>query len=346
MPKVIDSPDEFIVVGENIHATRVLLLKGKRIATTEDGNEVVPFKDLDDNPRHLTVPEWYKKTQPYEQGQIKHHMIAMLQGINGNDDEIQEGTDYICREVIKQTSAGAKYLDINVDEVSYDLEIQKRAMKWTVQTAQNISTIPLSIDSSNSEIIEAGLEAYDGKAGRPMINSVALERLDVLDMIVDHNAKVIVMATSGTAMPEDDIERVNNTKTIVEHVLSKGINLNDIFVDAIVFPISVDSRYGNHYLSAVEKIREIYSNEIHIGMGLSNVSFGMPRRKLINQTFIHLALQSGLDAGLIDPVQTRLDDVFSLDTDSEPVRLAMEMLLGQDDFCSNYLIAYRAGKLG
>ena len=57
MPKVIDSPDEFIVVGENIHATRVLLLKGKRISTTENGDEVVPFKDLDDNPRHLTVPE-------------------------------------------------------------------------------------------------------------------------------------------------------------------------------------------------------------------------------------------------------------------------------------------------
>ena len=126
---------------------------------------------------------------------------------------------------------------------------------------------------------------------------------------------------------------------------SKGVPLSDIFIDAIIFPISVDGQNGNHYFDAVRALRDRYGNEIHIGMGLSNVSFGMPNRKLINETFIHLALDAGIDAGIIDPVATKLKNVFELEIESERFGFASDMLLGKDDFCMNYIQAHRDGKL-
>ncbi len=345
MPRIIDVPEQFIIVGENIHATRSLLRDGNRAKTLDDGTEVVPFKGRDGEKNYLTVPQWYKTTQPYEQGQIKHFLIAMKKGISSDSKEQIEGRAYITHEVIRQVNAGAKYLDINVDEVDYNLEVQKKAMRWTVETAQEVSPIPLSIDSSNSEIIAEGLDAYNGTAGRPLVNSVALERLDALDMALSHNAKIIVMATGAEGMPEDDRQRVDNANEIMEHVLSKGIALEDVFIDAIVFPISVDSQYGNHYFDAVRTLRATYGNNLHIGMGLSNVSFGMPKRKLINETFIYLALDAGIDAGLIDPVQTKLSTVFDMNIEVESVKFASEVLLGNDDFCMGYIQAFRDGRL-
>ena len=81
MPRAIDSPEEFTIVGENIHATRVLLRNGRRAKTLDDGTEVVPFRGPNGERRMLTVPEWYKSTQPYQQNQIKHFLIAMRKGI-------------------------------------------------------------------------------------------------------------------------------------------------------------------------------------------------------------------------------------------------------------------------
>ena len=345
MPKVIESPEDFTIVGENIHATRVLLRNGRRATTLDDGAEVVPFKGESGEQRYLTVPDWFKKTQPYEQGQIKHFMIAMMKGIGDDPSEQEEGAAYLRYEVERQVKAGAGYLDINVDEIHYDLDTQKRAMKWAVQTVQEASPIPVSVDSSNSEIIAEGLSAYDRKAGRPLMNSVAPERPETVDMIVEHDARVIVMATSGTGMPQDADERVENTNVIMNQLNSKGVPLSDIFIDAIIFPISVDGQNGNHYFDAVRALRDRYGNEIHIGMGLSNVSFGMPNRKLINETFIHLALDAGIDAGIIDPVATKLKNVFELEIESERFGFASDMLLGKDDFCMNYIQAHRDGKL-
>ena len=346
MARVIQSPEEFAIVGENIHATRVVLRNGRRAITLDDGTEAVPFKGESGEQRHLTVPEWFKSTQPYEQGQIKHFMIAMRKGISGDPKEREEGAAYVQYEVRRQAAAGAHYLDINADEVHYDLVTQKRCMRWAVETVQEVSPIPPSVDSSNSEIIAEGLAAYDGRAGRPMINSLALERLETLDMVKEHDARVIVMATSGTGMPESAEERVENANTIMEHLRSNSVPLSDVFLDAIVFPISVDPQNGNRYFDAVRALREQYGNQIHIGMGLSNVSFGMPNRKLINQTFIHLALEAGIDSGIIDPVQTKIGPVLNLDTESEPVKLASDMLLGHDEFCVNYIQAFREGRLG
>ena len=337
--------DKFIILGENIHATRVFRSNGKRIVKTDEGSEAVSYIDTGGNQKLMNIPDWFKGTQPYQQGQIKHFLIAMTNLIS-EDEEVQlEGEQYIQNAVYKQIKAGADYVDINVDEVHYDLEIQKKCMASTVEVAQKVSSVPISIDSSNSDIIESGLKAYQSNGVPPIINSVAFERPEVFEMALSYDANVIAMATSETGMPEDEGDRIENAKNILDKLVQMGFSLDEIYLDAIVFPISVNSQYGNHYFDAVRKIRKEYGRQLHIGMGLSNVSFGMPMRKLINQAFIYLSLESGIDAGLIDPIQIKLEEVYEIDTASEKIGLAIDMLTGKDEFCIKYLQAYRDSRL-
>ncbi len=345
MPRVIASAGQFVTIGENIHTTRVVRRNGRRATTLPDGTEAVVYRNGAGDVRHLTVPEHFTRTQPYEQGNLKHFMIAVWKGLHGDAAESEEGTSYIHREVSRQAQAGADYLDLNVDEASYKLDEQIASMRWLVENTQTVSPIPLSIDSSNSDIIAAGLEVYDGSAGRPLLNSVALERLDALDLAIEHDARVILSAASMDGMPADDAERVENAGAIVEAALSRGVAASDIFVDGLVFPISVSSEYAMHYLKAMEEVRRQFGREIHLTGGISNVSFGLPKRRLINDAFLHLALEHGVDSGIINPIETKIGRVMQLDLGSEPVRIAMELLRGEDDYCMNYLDAFRSGRL-
>ena len=345
MPRHLKSADDFITIGENIHTTRIVLLNGRRVRTLDDGTEGVPFKDDDGNDLFLSIPDEFKAQQPYRQNQVKHFMIAVWKGLNGNAEEQALGTAYIHREVRRQTRAGATFLDLNVDEVSPYLDIQKASMEWLVKTVEDVSTLPASIDSSNTEIIETGLVTYSGKAGRPMINSVALERVDAIKLVTDNNAHVIVTAAGESGMPDDADERVENIDEIMQHIQNAGIPLGDVYVDCLAFPISVASTYGNDYLDAVAAVREKYGPEIHITGGVSNVSFGLPKRRLINDAFLYLAIESGLDSGIIDPIPASIQKVLDLDLDSEPVKLAIDMLRGNDDYCMNYIQAFRDGRL-
>jgi len=346
MPRAIQSPEQFTIIGENIHTTRVVRRNGVRATTLEDGTEAVRYRDIETGePRLLTVPEHFKKTQPYQQGMLKHFMIAAWKGVHGEADEQAEGAAYVHNEARRQIAAGARFLDLNVDEASYRLEEQKKAMEWMVRTTQQVSTVPPSVDSSNAEIIATGLAAYDGGSDRPMLNSVALERLDALDLATEHDARVVITAAKVDGMPSSAEERLENVGKVMEAALSKGIAKSDIYVDPLFFPISVDSTYGRHSFDAIKLIRQEFGNEIHITGGMSNVSFGLPKRALINDVFLYWAIDAGADSGIVDPVQTPVEKVFELDLESEPVRLATALLMGEDDFCMNYIGAYRAGKL-
>ena len=345
MPRHLKSAEDFVTIGENIHTTRIVLLNGRRVRTLDDGTEGVPFKDENGNDLFLSIPDEFKEQQPYRQNQVKHFMIAVWKGLNGDAEEQAIGTAYIHREVRRQTNAGATFLDLNVDEVSPYLDIQKASMEWLVKTVEAVSTIPASIDSSNTEIIETGLATYTGAAGRPMINSVALERVEAIKLVTDNNAHVIVTAGGESGMPDDADERVENIDQIMVHIQDAGIPLSDVYVDCLAFPISVASTYGNDYLDAVAAVREKYGPEVHITGGVSNVSFGLPKRRLINDCFLHLAIENGLDSGIIDPIPASIQKVLDLDTGSEPVKLALDMLRGHDDYCMNYIQAFRDGRL-
>ena len=233
-----------------------------------------------------------------------------------------------------------------MDEISYKLDVQKQAMKWLVQVVEGASTVPVSIDSSNSEIISEGLEVYTDKAGAPMINSLALERPETIDIVVEHNAKVIATAAGEDGMPSNAPERLSNVNKIMDIISRNGIPLKDVYIDALVFPISVDPNFGNHYFDAVNLIRKEYGPEVHITGGLSNVSFGLPKRQLINKVFIALSINSGIDSGIIDPIQNKIYTFNDFEPQDQAVQYAADMLLGKDDFCMKYLQAFRDGLLG
>lgn len=346
MPRSINSPGDFITIGENIHTTRVIRRTGRRVTTLDDGSVAISFRSIEGKHRHMTVPDEFKKTQPYEDGQLKHFMIAVWKGLRGNDKEKEEGAAYIHYEATRQAETGAHFLDLNVDEYSTEVEEQKVAMRWLVATTQKVATVPPSIDSSNTEVIYAGLQTYDGACGRPMINSLALERMEVLDLIKEFRARVVVSAASARAMPASAEERVQNAGEVLRAVQAAGVSLEDVFVDPLVFPVSVDPSNGRKFLDAVAAIREKYGPAIHITGGLSNVAYGLPNRRLLNDTFCYMAIEEGLDGGIINPLETRPERVFQLDVKSEPVKLAMAVFNGEDEFCMDYLAAHRSGRLG
>ena len=336
---------EFIIIGENVHTTRVVRRKGKLVTRNPDGVESIRFLNRNRKRRYLVIPESYKKTQDYEEGRIKHVKIAIEAAMSEQGPHASEGKEYLFRLVQRQLDAEADFLDLNVDEVSLHLEEQKAAMRWLVRTVQAISPKPLSVDSSNTEIIQAGLEASDDAAGQTILNSAAPERLETLDLAKKHRAKVIVQAASVDGMPENAEERVGNASFMVDKALDKGIMIQDVFIDPVIFPISVDSQYGNHCFDAIRQLREKYGPDLHISGGFSNASFGLPCRRLINDVFMMLAIEAGADSGIIDPITSDPRKILSLDRQSKPYRLAEDMLLGRDDYCANFIKAYRKGQL-
>ena len=337
----------FQVIGENIHTTRVLRRKGKRISDLAGGTQAVNYRTKAGELRYLLIPEEFKKTQDYDEGRVKHVQIA-VRGAMAGGEQAAEGLRYLQRLAERQEDAGAYFLDLNVDEISLYPEQQQAAMRWLVATMKQASRLPLSIDSSNVDIIRAGLEAWnDGGSdnGRGLLNSASLERLDALDLAREHDVQAIVTAAGESGMPSDTAERVANASRVVDAALAKGMPAGDIYVDPLVFPIAVDQDFGNHCLAAIRALRERYGAEIHITGGFSNVSFGMPARRLINDVFLRLAIDAGADSGILDPVTSHIDGVLGLDRTARPYRLAEDLLLGSDQYCATFIRAHRKGEL-
>lgn len=344
--KLNDLDSEFVVIGENMHTTRVLQRRGKRIVTSASGDEAISYRNADGERRLLPIPDEVKRTQDYEEGRIKHVKIAVQTAMSDNGGGAEMGLDYIQRLVQRQEEAGADFLDLNVDEISLKPAEQQEAMAWLVKAVGGLTDLPLSVDSSNVEVIQAGLEAYDESRQRPMLNSASLERIEALALAAKHRACVVVTAAGEAGMPDGSQERVANASRMVEAALDMGIPVGDIFIDPLVFPVSVDKVFGLHCLDAICELRGKFGADIHITGGLSNVSFGVPARKMINDVFIILAVEAGADSGIVDPVSSGLNEVFRLHRDSLPYRLAEDVLLGKDEHCAKYLRAWRHGELG
>ena len=338
----IDGQDglDLIVIGENIHTTRVLLRRGKRVVGEGD-EEAIAFTTVDGEPALLVLPEALKKTQDYQEGRVKHVQVAVNAAMSG--DGAETGLAYLRQLARNQEDAGATFLDINVDEISWKLDEQKAAMDWLVRAVRGMSDLPVSVDSSNVEVIETGLKACDGAPA--MLNSASLERLDALDMAAEYNAQVVVTAAGESGMPDGTEERVVNASRMVDAALAKGFELDHIHIDPLVFPVSVDKVFGTHCLDAIRRLRAAYGPEVHITGGMSNVSFGIPARRIVNDVFLVMAVAAGADGGIVDPVASPPAKTFAADRDSLAYRLAQDLLEGRDEHCRNYIGAWRKGEL-
>jgi cobalamin-dependent methionine synthase I len=333
----------FIIIGENVHTTRVIRRNDARVGSDERGREAIVFADEHGEIRQLPVSPAEQATMEYQEGRIKHVRTAVRLAMDGGEDA-EVAVAYLRAMAHQQVGAGAGFLDVNVDEVSLKLADQKAAMRWLVELLGPISPVPLSIDSSNLEIIEAGMQAADTHAGAPMLNSASLERVEALDLAVDAGGPVIITAAGSSGMPSGAEERVQYAAQMVAQADAKGIAHDRLYIDPLVFPISVDGQFGHHCLDAIREIRRRWP-DAHITGGMSNISFGLPNRKLINDAFLVMAIEAGADSGITDPIMNPPERALAADHSAPHFQLAADVLTGVDRNCKAYLRASRAGAL-
>ena len=335
---------KFIIIGENIHCTRVFKREGNLVGSAPDGRPAVIYND-GGKKKFMPIPELILKSGDWENGKVKHCSAAIWQGMNGKVADKEAGLDYLRVMALKQEKAGATYLDINVDEFGLNLEERIKAMQWTADIVQKTAKLPLSIDSSNVDIMRAGLKACDPKRGRPVVNSVSLERLGLLEPIAEYKAAVVASAAGEYGLPCTVEERIANFDRLIPKLLAAGVSYPAMHLDPLVYTISTDPMNGKMFLESIAAARKKYGAEIHILGGLSNVSFGMPCRKLINQVFAWLSVEAGGDGGIVDPMQINADILRALDTSGEPFKLARALLTGEDEFGMNFITAHREKRI-
>lgn len=265
----------------------------------------------------LMIGEKLNSTRKKVREMIENRDIAMIQDL-----------------ALKQVQSGAGMLDVNSSAAGGNRE---ENMAWLLRTVQKVVDIPLCIDSPNPEEIEIGLEAYDWNKGKALINSITgeKEKIDrLLPVIKRYQCAVIALAMDERGIPDHSETRVEIASRLIRLLRDAGVSFQDIFIDPLVVPIGTNDQNGLITLETIRRVREDYP-EVRIVTGLSNISFGLPERKLMNQVFMMLAMGCGMDAAIIDPTDERLMAM---------IRTA-NVLLGKDRFCMGYIKAYREGRL-
>ena len=244
--------------------------------------------------------------------------------IENNDAEA------IKKLAIDQVANGADYIDVNAG-----VFVGKEAdyLKWLVETAQSAVDKPCSIDSPDPRAIEAALSVHKGTA---LINSISMEkdRYDALMPIVaGTDLKVVALCMSDKGMPETANDRMAIADKLINGLLQHNVPIENIYVDPLVQPVATNSDYGIEFLKTIDNIMTKFKG-IHTMCGLSNISFGLPERKFLNQTFMVLAMAKGLDGAIVNPLDQKMMANI----------IAAEALLGKDEYCGEFLEAYRAKK--
>lgn len=231
----------------------------------------------------------------------------------------------------RQIDAGAHMVDVNVGT---RVKTEVEDMVWAIKTIQEVLDISCCIDSPNPRVLEAGLKAHKGKA---IVNSTTAEKKrleDTLPVLKNYNCKVVALTMDDEGIPEDGEKRYEIATNLIKKLTREDFSPDDIYIDPLIRPISTSSDVGKAVLEAIDKIRTSFP-EVHIICGLSNISFGLPKRSLLNRVFLAMAMAKGLDAALMD----------SLNKDLMATLISARTLLGGDEYCTNYLSSFREGKI-
>lgn len=232
--------------------------------------------------------------------------------------------DYVRELAERQVAWGADVLDINVGVPGLD---EVGMVSRVVALVASVVSVPLCLDSANPDVLAAGLAAAPGK---PLVNSVSGEtrRLDaVLPLVKDRGAAVIGLAMDDRGIPKTPEERVAVAERILEHAAKIGIPAEDVIIDPLVLTVGSDSKAALVTLQTIELVRKAFG--VNINLGASNVSFGLPERPALNQTFLALAMQSGATCSITDPLKL-----------ATTIRAA-DLLLGRDKNALRFIRYFR-----
>jgi 5-methyltetrahydrofolate--homocysteine methyltransferase len=229
-------------------------------------------------------------------------------------------------DTLAQIAAGAHMLDVNA---GIPLADEPRILAESIQLVQSLTDVPLSIDSSIIDALEAGLSVYKGKA---LVNSVTGEdeSLDrVLPLIKKYGAAVVAISNDETGISEDINERYKIAKKIVERASDYGIPACDVIVDPLVMPIGAINTAGREVLKLIHRLRT--ELKVNTTCGASNVSFGLPNRNGFNGAFISMAIQAGMTSAITNPLHS---EVIS-------ASLGADVMMGKDPDCSRWIKKFR-----
>ncbi|MGD8563677.1 MAG: dihydropteroate synthase [Desulfarculaceae bacterium] len=264
-------------------------------------------------------------------------MLIIAERINSSRKTIAKAIEekaaaFIQKEAKNQVEAGADFIDVNAGSF---LGKETEYLKWLIDTVQEVVDRPLCLDSPDPAVIKA---AYPLCKVKPMINSITLEeeRLEgLLPLVADEGLQVIALCQSAGSMAATTEAKLELAGRLLEKTAAAGVPNQNVFIDPLVYSVSTDPQTALSTIKAIAKIMAQFEG-VHTTCGLSNVSYGMPQRKLINRTFLACAVANGLDSAIIDPTD---DQLFAALT-------ATKLVMGQDDFGMNYINAFRAGRFG
>jgi cobalamin-dependent methionine synthase I len=231
----------------------------------------------------------------------------------------------------EQAEAGADFIDVNAGTF---VEAETDYLCWLVETVQSELDVPLALDSPDPKALKEAMKRHKGV---PMINSISLEKerfLSLLPVITSQPCHVVALCMSQTSMPTTVADRVEVASELIRKLTSEGIPLERIYVDPLIQPVSVDTNMGLASLGAISKIMDAFPG-VNTICGLSNISFGLPERRIINRNFLALCICYGLSAVILDPTDRELMTTL----------ITAEMLMGRDEYCENYIEAYQNGRL-
>lgn len=230
-----------------------------------------------------------------------------------------------------QEDANSDYLDccasVNVDELD--------TLKWLIDIIQDETTTKICVDSPDPHVCAEAIE-FCKKPG--IINSVSLEgnKLDVVLPVIENTCWGCVALLSGeTGIPQTSAERLENFKRLMGRMERHGIAPDRLYIDPLVEGLATNQESLTIFAQTCRGVKELYP-EIHITSGLSNISFGLPARKMLNMAFMALAMQAGMDSAIVDPTNRDMMGII----------YATQALLGEDDYCMEYISAYRENLFG
>jgi 5-methyltetrahydrofolate corrinoid/iron sulfur protein methyltransferase len=265
-------------------------------------------------------------------------MILLGERLNGMFKKVSRAIAERDRKVIQelaesQLRAGADILDVNVGPAA---ESPVEAMEWLVRTIQEVAEVPLSLDSTRLDVIEAGLRLCKAKA---IINSTTAEKakLDaLLPLAKRYGTSLIGLTMDEKGIPKDSSGRTELALQILASAAEFDIEPDEIFIDPLILPVNVAQDQCARVLDCIGECMLLSEPAPHVMLGLSNVSQKCSHRALINRTYLVMAIARGLDAAILDPLDSELLDAIA----------TAELLLNKDIYCDSFLEAWRKKRQG
>jgi len=262
------------------------------------------------------------------------HLKIIGEKINGTRKRVKQAIEerdsaFIQNLAKEQTSAGADWLDANAGTAP---QREPEDLIWLVECIQSAVDTPICLDSANPKALETAIKAVNKT---PMINSISMEpnRLEgVLPIVAANKCPAVALAMDEKGIPKTKDERISIIGRMLEKTRALGIPDSNLYFDPLAMTIATGSENGLTFFDTIREIR-IQFPEVHMTCGLSNISFNMPARSLINRVFLAYAMEAGLDCAICDPNNQ----------DIKTTMLAAELLLGRDKHCLKFIRAHRAG---